>query len=297
MAAESVGTDLGIASADYSTDEAERLSDYTILELVLNDIVQGRHEEVRGFLVDESRPGFTSPAWVIWEAELLVSDVVSVDPALLERMLGRLDRVDPTTRMDLHFERLHDVFTPAVAELERDAARARILIRLGRLEEARTVQRRIADGPTYRGFASLREDVARALEAELLLASGDEAGALEALRGIEFQVSSTANALPITHGTHARALRAELEMRLGDPTPARHLWEAIAGGPSPDDKLYLSVANERLGRLAEAAGDREAAIYWTERFIRFRRGADPEFRGETERAEARLEALRATEDR
>lgn len=296
-ASESMGTDLGIAGADYSTEEAERLSDYTILQFVLNDIVQGRHDEVRDFLVDETRPGFASPAWILWEAEVLVSDVVSVDPPLLERMLGRLDRVDPTTRMDLHFERLHDVFTPAVAELERNAARARILIRLGRLDEARTIHRRIINGPSYRGFASLREDVARAIEAELLLASGDEAGALETLRRIEFQVSSTANALPITHGTHARALRAELEMRLGDPTAARHLWEAIAGGPSPDDKRYLSVAYERLGRLAEAAGDREAAIYWTDRFVRFRRGADPEFRPETERAEARLAALRETADR
>ena len=290
--AEALEADVGIPDLDYDPEEAARLADYTTLLVVQNDIAFGRHDRVRAFLQDESRPGYDAPSWVMWEAELVVSGAVQVDDDLLRRTLERVETVDPERRMDLHFERLHDVFTPDVARLERDALRARLLIRLGRRSDAVEIRDAIERGPTYRGFASLREDVARSLTAELQAAQGDEAAALATLRSIEFQVSSAANSLAITDGIHARMQRADLEARLGDPDVAVHLLESVAGGPATTVKIYLGDAVEALGRIEESVGNREAGIYWTERYVRLRDAADAGLRASVADAERRLVRLR-----
>jgi tetratricopeptide (TPR) repeat protein len=266
--------------------------DLSIVLVVMADVVQGRYEAVEAFLTDPNRRG--SAAWDVWNAELAVTDLVPLDPTVYQALLARVQTVDPEERMRNPFEPLHDIFTAAVGALERDAAAAKLLGRLGRFDEAWTIQRDIESRPAYEGFESLREDAAGGLAADLLHLQGEDERALESLRSLPYQLPNTATSLSITTASHARFLRAELEWEIGDPDAARYLYEGLVHTFAPPDKLFLAPAYERLGQIHEAAGRYEDAVFYYEKFVRAWDEADPALQPRKEAAASRLAALRAT---
>ncbi len=259
---------------------------------VLSYLLGGRYNDVRAFLTDPARTH--TPTWDAWDAELIVSDVVPVDRSVKEHVLTRLRASDPEERLRTVFEALHDIFTPAVMELERDVNVAKLLGRLGRMDEAWQIQRRLADLPPFTAFESLNRDAAGGLAADLYVLEGDSARALDILRALPYQLPLTAGSLSITTASHARFLRAELEMALpqGDREAARYLYAGMVQGFTPPDKLFLASAYERLGRIHEDAGRTDEVIYFYERLLAAWVDADPELHARREAVRQRLEALR-----
>jgi tetratricopeptide (TPR) repeat protein len=179
-----------------------------------------------------------------------------------------------------------------VAALERDVSIAKLLARQGRFDEAWAIQRRLAELPQFRAFASLRDDAAGGLAADLYYLEGDHQKALDVLRTLRFQVPATAGSLSITHGSHARFRRAELELELGDPEVARYLYAGLVETFSPPDKLFLASSYARLGEIHEAAGRAADAIFYYEKFVRSWAGADAPLVPTREAVQGRLAALR-----
>jgi tetratricopeptide (TPR) repeat protein/tRNA A-37 threonylcarbamoyl transferase component Bud32 len=269
-------------------------SDLSLVIEALYWIATGRYDRVRAFLADSTRS--RTATWNVWDAELVASDVVPVDSALLAQVLGRVEADDPHERLRTLFEPLHDIFTPAVMTLERDVSVARLLARQGRFDEAWEIQRRISQMPKFTAFESLREDAAGGLAADIYYHQGDHQKALEVLRTVAYQVPPTATALSITQGSHARFLRAELELERGDPEVARAFYEGLVNDFAPPDKLFLTASYERLGRIHEAAGRTGEAIYYYDRFVKEWVDADSALVPGREAVQRRLEALRAKAD-
>jgi len=272
-------------------DEVVIDEDLPLVLEVFSKLFRGRHDEVRAFLADPARR--RTPTWDVWDAELVATGLVPVDSALLAQVLLRVEAVDPVERLRTKFEPLHDIFTPAVAALERDVVVAKLLGMQGRFAEAWAIQRRLSALPQFPAWESLRDDAAGGLAAELHYLAGDHQRALDVLRGLGFQVPTTASALAITTGAHARFRRAELEFELGDPEVARQFYEGIVLPFEPTTKLFLVDAYERLGRIHEAAGRVSEAMYYYDRFVRCWTDADAALLPRRAAVKARLDALRA----
>jgi serine/threonine protein kinase len=265
-------------------------TDISISLRMITTLAFGRYEEVRAFLSDPTRQ--RTSTWDVWDAELVVTDLVPVDAAVMERLLERLMRMDPEDRLRTKFEPIHDIFTPAVAALERDVNVAKLLARLGRFDAAWEIQRAIAALPPFEAFESLAQDAAGGLAADLNAVAGDRQQALEILRGLRYQLPNTATSLSLTGASHARFLRAELEYELGDPELARRLYEGLVGPFNPADKLFLAHAIERVGQSHDAAGRTGDAIFYYEKLARMWADADDELAPRRAAALQRLEALR-----
>jgi LuxR family transcriptional regulator, maltose regulon positive regulatory protein len=115
----------------------------------------------------------------------------------------------------------------------------------------------IADPAGWR-LPSLLADAARAAEAMLLLAAGDEAGAAGVLEGCN------AGARPLAE----RVVLARLRLARGDPAGAAATLAPLDGGPGPAPQpataieawLLDAVAQRRLADHAAAAGSLERAL-------------------------------------
>jgi len=263
-------------------------ADLSISEVVLTDLVGGRYDRVRAFLSDPP----TSDVWQVWTGELIVADLVPVDRALTERVLTRLQAVDPVDRLRNPFEPLHDVFSVELVTIERDFTAAKLLARLGRMDEAWAIQRRIAEHPPLLAFESMVEDVSGALAADLYVLEGDRARALDVLRSLPFQLPLTARSLSVSTGSHARYLRAELELEMGDLEAARYLFAGLVESFAPPDKIFLANAYERLGQIHERAGRTADAVFYYDRFVNAWANADAELQERRSAVQARLDALR-----
>jgi tRNA A-37 threonylcarbamoyl transferase component Bud32 len=160
-----------------------------------------------------------------------------------------------------------------------------------------SASRRLAALPQFTAWESLRDDAAGGLAGELYYLAGDHRQALDALRALRFQVPQTANSLAITAGSYARYRRAELELELGHAEVARQYYEGLVASFTPSDKFFLANAYERLGRIHEAAGRVDEAIYWYDRFVRSWADADAPLVATRRAVATRLEALRARADR
>ena len=283
--------EVGAARVTGVPESVEIDADFSRQLQVLADLRAGRYDRIRAFLTDPSRR--RTPTWDIYDGELVASGLVPVDSALLAQVLRRVQAVDPEERLRTKFEPLHDIFTPAVAEIERDVTAAKLLARLGRFDEAWAIQRRLAALPPMTAFESLVTDAAGGLAGELHFLAGDPRRALAALRALRFQLPQTANSLAITDGTAARYRWAELELELGDPDLARGLFEGLVKASSASDKFYLASAYERLGRIHEAAGRVDEALRWYQRFVGAWAGADEALAPTRRAVEARIEMLRA----
>lgn len=278
------------ANADSGLPDFFQLDDgLSIVIRRMSALNGGRFEEIRATLVDPDRP--RTPTWVVWEAELLVSGVVPVAPSILESALEELRSVEPLERLRNPFEPLHDIFTVEVARLERDVAIAMLLGRLGRTDEAWALQRDIAQRGPYEGFESLGDDASGGLAADLTMLAGDPEQALEILRSLEYQLPMTANSLQITHASHARWLRAELEFEIGDREVARHLYDGFVDPFAPPDKIYMAPAYERLGQLHDAAGRPDEARRAYRRFVQLYAHADEDQQERVAEARRRLAEL------
>jgi tetratricopeptide (TPR) repeat protein len=284
--------ELGDGTANLETglpSEVAINADISISLLMITKLAFGRHEELRAFLSDPRRQ--RTATWDIWDAELVVADLLTTEESGRQRLIERLGNLDPEERLRTKFEPIHDIFTPAVAQLERDVNLAKLLARVGRVEEAWEIQRSIGALPRFEAFESLAQDAAAGLAADLLALAGDRQQALEILRGIRYQLPNTAGALSLTGASHARFLRAELEYGLGDQESARRLYEGLLGPFNPWDKLFLAPSVERLGQIHDAAGRTEEAVFYHQKLVRLWADADEELWPRREAAERRLEAL------
>ncbi len=271
-------------------EQVSLVSDFHMILVGMSDLYHGRYEAVRKFI---GEPGARqTPTWAVWNAELVATGLVPVDSTLLARVIARLRKVDPVERLKTKFEPLHDIFTPAVASLEKDMALGRLLGRQGRFDEAWAIQKKIAALPPFTAWESLRDDAAASLAAELHYLQGDHRKALELCRTLHFELPMTAGALAITAGSQARFLRAELELELGDPEVARQFYQGLVDTFTPSDKLFLPVAYERMGRIDEAAGRTPEAIRDYERFVAAWAGADSALAPLRTEVEAKLEKLK-----
>jgi tetratricopeptide (TPR) repeat protein len=271
------------------------VSDISLWLDALSYLFHGNYDAARAFLVDPGRR--RTPTWDVWDAELVATGLVPVDSALLSKVVTRLRAVDPAERMRTKFEPLHDIFTTQVAALERDFTLAKLLARQGKVDEAWAIQRRLAALPPFTAFESLRDDAATSLAAELHFLAGDKRKALDLLRTLRFQVPQTANSLSITSGSHARYLRAELELELGDPAVARGFYAGLVESFTPADKLFLATSYERLGRIDETSGRLDDAIHYYEKFVRAWAECDPALVPQRRAVQARLDALRGKQGR
>lgn len=281
---------VGAAAVTGVPESVEIDADFSRQLQVMADLLAGRHERLRSFLTDRSRR--RTPTWDMYDGELVATGLVAVDSVLLAQVLRRVQAVDPAERLRTTFEPLHDIFTPAVAEIERDVAVAKLLAMQGRFDEAWAIQQRLAALPPVRAWESLVADAAGGLAGELHFLAGDSRRALGVLRALQFQVPQTANALAITSGSAARFRRAELEVEWGDPEVARGIYEGFVRGFAPTDKFYLAAAYERLGRIHEVAGRVDEALRWYRRFVGAWEGADAALVPTRRAVEARIEALR-----
>jgi hypothetical protein len=82
-------------------------------------------------------------------------------------------------------------------------------------------------------------------------------------------------------------------VELGDPEVARQHYEGLVASFTPSDKFFLATAYERLGRIHEAAGRVDQAIYWYGRFVQSWADADAPLIPSRRAAEQRPETLRA----
>jgi tetratricopeptide (TPR) repeat protein/tRNA A-37 threonylcarbamoyl transferase component Bud32 len=265
-------------------------ADFSRLIEVLAHLAAGRHNAVRTFLTDPTRR--RTPTWDIYDGELVAYGLLPVDSVLLAQVVARVRAVDPEERLRTKFEPLHDIFTPAVAALERDVVLAKLLAMQGNVDEAWTIQRRIAALPPFTAWESLREDAAVGLAAELHYLAGDHARALDLLRTLRFEVPQTANSLAITAGSQARYRRAQLEMELGDKAVALEYYDGLVRSFTPSDKFFLANAYEAIGRLHESAGRDAEAIYWYDRLATSWRDADASLLPRRRAVEERLDVLR-----
>lgn len=82
------------------------------------------------------------------------------------------------------------------------------------------------------GLGDFQEDAIRSLEAEILLRTGDQQGALTVLRTITYEVPHGATYHAVADGSRSRFLRAELELARGDTTVAKGLRRKEGGSPT-----------------------------------------------------------------
>jgi tetratricopeptide (TPR) repeat protein len=253
------------------------------------DHITGKYGAVRSFLSDERRARTAS--WDISDATMIEARVVDVDDRLIRSVLDRLEHADPAERRRTAIVPLHDIISVDVTEFERLWHMGQLHVMLGELREARDVLAQIRQTPLLPAMGTIQADAALALEAEILYSEGDRRGALAVLRRQVYDMPGPALWLAFSDGTRARFLRAELELEFGDIETAKALYSGFHGSYSAYDRLYVAVAYERLGRIAEIQDDVEAAIYNYGKFVETWRDCDPELIPARDAVSDRLDAL------
>lgn len=154
------------------------------------------------------------------------------------------------------------------------------------LRQAEFLER--ADGPAWTG--SLAKDMALEVRAEVAIARGDRAGALEQLSRTRleswYQVISSS---PFFSRARSRFVRAELLHHLGRDDEAIQ-WYGSFTHISPYDLSYLAASHRRLGQIYESRGERDQAVEHYERFVSLWQDADPELQVWVDEARERLAA-------
>ena len=141
------------------------------------------------------------------------------------------------------------------------------------------------------GLGELHDETLAALRAELLLRQGDEAGALETLRTIEYEIPHAISIRSMADGTRSRFLRAELERTLGDPETARGFYLGLDQSWSWWDTGYRPQVYWGLAKIAETQGRIEDARLAYTRLLALWNDTDEANRGRLDEARAALAEL------
>jgi tetratricopeptide (TPR) repeat protein len=159
------------------------------------------------------------------------------------------------------------------------------------VDEARALLADMRARADFPGLGSIKADAERSLEAELLVAAGDSAGALAALRTMEYEVPHAATVWPLADLGRSRFMRAELERALGDAATAKRFYVGLDEPWSPWDSYWRPLLYERMGRIAEEEGRADEAILYYSRLVELWRDCDPELVDTRDEVATRLAAL------
>ena len=134
-----------------------------------------------------------------------------------------------------------------------------LAVRLGIPDQAALDAEALAELPVPAGATALLQHLGRTLEAEILYARGDAAGALAVLeQGLLDVWFQYAVASPFYAGTFERFLRADLLAATGRVPEALGWWSAIAER-SPFELPFLAPAQSRQADAWRSLGDPERA--------------------------------------
>ena len=254
-------------------------------------VVRGKIAEFREFM-DSTRP-LGNPSWELLEMTILTSGAVPPDPVTLTELVDRLRRADPAHILATSWLPPYEDLTERFMAFERDYFVALALIQIGRPAEARPIIDRMTLEAPFPGLGSLRDDAVKGLEAEILFRSGEFEAALEQLRRIRYDAPHAASVRAIADGSRSRLLRAELELEVGDTTVARNYFLAFDQSWSLWDTFQRPVVYQRLGEIAEKAGDPVKAAKWYGHLISEWDDCDPQLVPAREAIRHRRDALLA----
>lgn len=274
--------------------DARPSEDPLLLALVPSQlVVSGRYAEARAFL--DRRHLERNATWDLFQAFLLTSGALPLDRARLTEVLDALTGMTPSNLRATAWLEMYEDITDRFLEFQRDYYRALILVQLGRVDEATDVIARLSEADDFVGLGSVKADALRALEAELRLARGDRAGALDALRTMQLEIPHAVSYQPMPDHSRARFLRGELELELGEPDIGEGFLLGLDEAWSLWDTYHRPLLYERMGRAAEAEGRTREAISYYERLLRLWRDCDTELVPRRTEVEHRLERLRGEE--
>ncbi|MDH3207549.1 MAG: hypothetical protein OEO79_13190 [Gemmatimonadota bacterium] len=272
--------------------EARPSDDALLLSLIPSQlIVSGRYSEAREFLDRRRLEG--NATWDMFQAFLLTSGAVPLDR---DRMTGLLDALESTTPSELRatsWIEMYEDITDRFLDFQRDFYRALLLVQLGRVDEAGEMVDRLSTAEDFVGLGSVKADAIRALEAELLLARDDRAGALDVLRTMQFEIPHAVSYQPMPDQSRARFLRGELELELGDAETGEAFLLGLDEPWSMWDTYHRPLLYERMGRIAESTGRTREAIIFYSHLVRLWRDCDPELAARREEVQKRLDELMA----
>lgn len=256
-------------------------------------IEQGRREEALAFFDQPRLRGV--PSWQIYEASVLTSGLVPADRERLAMLVDRLGAMDPSELLTSLWLPPYEDITVEFVAFMRDFYRARGLVQLGRIPEARGLLDDMIGRADFVGLGTVKRDAERILESEILLQAGDRRQALEVLRSVEYQVPHAVTVVPMPDQPRSRILRSELEREFGDLTSAEGFLIGLDESWSPWDGMYRSSVYRMLGEIAEADERPRDAIRNYTRLLQLWRDADPDLVPLRDEIEARRNALvRAT---
>jgi tetratricopeptide (TPR) repeat protein len=253
------------------------------------DLSLGQPSAVRALL---SRPNIRDDGrWNMLEAYLFAAGALPPDSARMTALAERLSTIPGEQLLRLAWVPAYEDMSPRFMEFERDYYRAVLLMRLGRVDEARQIIDALKAEEPFVGLGTVKRDADRSLAAQLLLARGDSIAALDTLRAMELLVPHPITVQSLADQAPARFLQAELEMALGDPETAKAYFTGLDELWSPWEAYFRPRIYERLGRLAEREGDADEAIRQYTRFVDFWADCDPELVPLREDVRARRDAL------
>jgi hypothetical protein len=261
-----------------------------LLATITNSLtIQGRLGELRQSI--EGHREFTDPTFDLWATFLMTSGNVPARREELEDLKARLSLTTPEALLASNWIPPYEDLTPRFMAFQRDWFLALLNLQLGNVEAAQAWVDAHAVAPEFVGLGSLASDALKSMRAELLLESGDERGALEILRTMEYSVPHQATITPITDLARSRFLRAELERTSGDLKVAKGIYLGFDHSWAFVDTSYRPLAYRRLGEIAEVEGDLEMAAVWYDRLLNLWQDCDPELIPLREEIRGRREAL------
>jgi len=206
-------------------------------------------------------------------------------------LLETVRNLTPTKILESSWLPPYEDMTEQFATFERDYHIAMLAIHTGGLDEARRTIGAMEQSGPFPGLGELHEETLTALRAELLLRHGDEAGALEELRTIDYEIPHAISVRSMADGTRSRFLRAELERTIGDSETARGFYLGLDQSWSWWDTGYRPQVYWGLAKIAEKQGRiADARLAYT-RLLALWKDADDVNRERFEEARAALESL------
>ena len=251
--------------------------------------MRGRYGEAGDFL--DRRRLERNATWDVFQAFLLTSGAVPLDPERMAALLPALAEMSPDDIRRTAWLTPYEDITDRFLEFQRDYYRATILIQLGRGSEASDLLRALEAAAEFEGLGSVRDDALRSLRVEQLYAAGDRTAALDVLRTMEFEIPHAVSYQPMPDQSRARFLRGELELELGDAATGEAFLIGLDEPWSMWDTYHRPLLYQRMGRLAEEQGRTADAINYYERLVSLWRECDPELVPLRDEIAARLEAL------
>jgi tetratricopeptide (TPR) repeat protein len=220
-------------------------------------------------------PENDSACWQLYRAFVLTSGIVPRDESKMAALIGKIRSLRPEEIIKTSWLPAYEDITLQFATFERDYHVAMLAIHMGREDEAREVMADMERGGPLPGLGALQVEALAGLEAEILLAHGDQSGALQALRTIQYEIPHAISVRSLADGSRTRFLRAELERAAGEDDVARAFYNGLDQSWSWWDTGYRPQAYWGLAKIAERQGHPEEARRSYGRLLDLWQDSDP----------------------